>query len=225
MDQVVEKCLKCGSTLTKPRKLKDFCSYSCRGQHSVKELACVVHQPAYIGSKNTRKTKALRTLKKASVGGIAFERINSITMRIDQPHKKAVGWLMGINWSVKGSPERWIACVGNHRSEPLPLQQAKEAARGLVKAKKGESKDFIGELNQRAANEVDGTHWAKEKRKWPVEIMGGRQRKPSQTVEPGLKQAILERVLIDDVPQFCGTTSDCPLAGGAWLLDEFVLSR
>ena len=34
----VAACLNCGSPLTDSSKLKDFCSYSCRGQHSVKAL-------------------------------------------------------------------------------------------------------------------------------------------------------------------------------------------
>ena len=38
MDAVVEKCLHCGTPLKEPRKLKGFCTYSCRGQHSVEAL-------------------------------------------------------------------------------------------------------------------------------------------------------------------------------------------
>src|SRR5262249_58917213 len=131
-DQVVAKCLHCASPLKEPRKLKDFCSYSCRGQHSVKALD---------GSKNTRKTKALRRLKTASREGIAFERINSVTIRIDQPHKKAVGWMMEVAGVAGTGKQRWIACVGNHRSEPLPLERVREAARRLLRAKKAKPRN------------------------------------------------------------------------------------
>jgi hypothetical protein len=96
LDAVVEKCLHCGTPLTEPRKLKDFCTYSCRGQHSVKALDGSKYRGAYSGSKNTRRTKALQSLRKASIACVAFERINSATIRIDQPRKKAVGWLMEV---------------------------------------------------------------------------------------------------------------------------------
>jgi hypothetical protein len=43
MDAVVETCLNCGDPLTEPRKLKDFCTYSCRGQHAVNTLPGVYH--------------------------------------------------------------------------------------------------------------------------------------------------------------------------------------
>jgi hypothetical protein len=215
MDEVVRKCLNCASPLKEPRKLKDFCDYSCRGQHSVKALDGTKYQGAYLGSKNTRKTKALRRLKTASREGIAFERVNSITMRIDQPHKKAVGWLMEVAWppAEKTKKQRWVACIGNLRSSPLPLQEAKEAARG--QSKKAEPRDFIQELNQLAANEIDGVYWAKEKRKWPLDLMGGQRhkaKKPSTGTK--LRQAILdtERVLIDeDKPKAAALPGDYPL--------------
>jgi hypothetical protein len=84
MDQVVAKCLHCASPLKEPRKLKDFCSYSCRGQHSVRALDGVRHQTGLSGSKNTRKTKALRSLRKQSVGHFTFSKSNSVTIRVDR---------------------------------------------------------------------------------------------------------------------------------------------
>jgi hypothetical protein len=201
MDQVVSKCLHCGSRLKEPRKLKDFCSYSCRGRHSVKALDGPKYEGAYLGSKNTKKTKALRRLKTASREGIAFERINPFTIRLDQPHKRAVGWMMEVS-CVPGK-RRWVAWVGNHRSEPLTLEQAKEAARGFLTTKsKAEPRDFIQEHNQLAANEVDRAYWAEENRKWPLDLMEGQRQKPSMTIDRNLRQAILdtERVVIDEKP-------------------------
>jgi hypothetical protein len=84
MDAVVEKCLNCGTPLKEPRKLKDFCTYSCRGQQAVSTLSGVPHEGAYVGFKNTRKTKALRRLRRQSVGAFAFSKINSVTYRIDR---------------------------------------------------------------------------------------------------------------------------------------------
>jgi hypothetical protein len=173
LDALVEKCLNCGSPLTEPRKLKDFCNYSCRGQHSVKALDGPKYRGAYLGSKNTRRTKALQRLRKASIAGIAFERINSVTIRIDQPHKKAVGWLMEIAWPAETRQQRWVACVGNHRSEPLPLEQAKAAAKALLTTKgKAKPRDWIKELNQLAANEVDRAAIERQRRQWPLNLMG-----------------------------------------------------
>jgi hypothetical protein len=204
LDAIVEKCLHCGTPLTEPRKLKDFCTYSCRGQHSVKALDGPKYRGAYLGSKNTRRTKALQRLRKASIAGIAFERINSVTIRIDQPHKKAVGWLMEVAWPAETKKQRWVACVGNHRSEPLPLEGAKTAAKSLLSTKgKAEARDWIKQPNQIAANEVDRAEIARQRRTWPVDLMGGHRqsdKRPAVTVE--LRQAILdsERVLKNDEP-------------------------
>jgi len=200
MDTVVEKCLHCGTPLKEPRKLKGFCTYSCRGQHSVEALDGPKYQGAYLGSKNTRKTKALQRLRKASIAGIAFERSNSVTIRIDQPHKKAVGWLMEVAWPAETRKQRWVACVGDHRSEPLTLDETKAAARSLLSTKvRAEPRDWIEELNQIAANEVDRAEIARQRRKWPVDLMGGKRGKLNEE-ERQLCQVILdtERVLTDE---------------------------
>ena len=61
-----------------------------------------------------------------------FERINSVTIRIDTPHRKAIGWLMEVAWPAEGSPQRWVARVGNHASEPLLLDEAKKVAKEFL---------------------------------------------------------------------------------------------
>ena len=195
-------CRSCGSPLKEPRKLKDFCSYSCRGQHSVKALDGPKHQGAYLGAKNTRKTKALQRLRRASIAGIAFERINSVTIRIDQPYKKAVGWLTEVAWPSETKQKRWVARVGDRASESLPLEEAKRAATTMLRKRgKAEPRDWIKDLNQLAANEVERAYWAQEKRTWPLDLMGGqrhRAKRPSFTVDQ--RQAITEteRLLIDE---------------------------
>lgn len=45
-----------------------------------------------------------------------------------------------------------------------------------TKRSKGESRDWLRELNQTAANEVDGAVIRRERRKWPVDLMGGNRR-------------------------------------------------
>jgi hypothetical protein len=205
LDAVVEKCLL-AELHSRTKETQRLLHYACRGQHSVKALDGSKYRGAYSGSKNTRRTKALQRLRKASIAGVAFERINSATIRIDQPHKKAVGWLMEVAWPAETKKQRWVACVGNHRSEPLPLEGAKTAAKSLLSTKgKAEPRDWIKELNQIATNEVDRAYWAKEKRKWPIDLMGGQRhgkKQPPMGVKPELRQAILdtERIVRDDEP-------------------------
>ena len=155
------------------------------------------HEGAYVGSKNTRRNKALHRGKKRSVGRFTFQRINSVTIRIDRRGKNGVGWLMEVGW-VSGARQRWVACVGNHRSEPLPLEEAKRAATAMLhKRGKPEHRDWIKELNQQAANEIDRACLAKEKRKWPLNLMGGRQRKPCMTLNPETVDRGLGQVILD----------------------------
>jgi hypothetical protein len=94
---------------------------------------------------------------------------------------------------METSPGRWVARVRNRRSNPLPLGAAKKAAIELYRSKdKGEIKElnqWIKELNQLAANEVERAVIQRERRKWPVDLMGGNQR---GAVDPELRQAILD---------------------------------
>jgi predicted DNA-binding transcriptional regulator AlpA len=85
-----------------------------------------------------------------------------------------------------GSRQRWVARVGDRASEPLPLDAAKQAAIAFLRERgKAEPRDLIAELDQVAANEVDGAVLQRERRKWPLNIMGGgRQRTPCMTIEP-----------------------------------------
>src|SRR5262245_20605009 len=64
---------------------------------------------------------------------------------------------------------------------------------------------WIEKLNQRDAHDIDEAYWLCEKRKWPVDLMGGARhsaRRPTLTVDPKLRQTILdtERLLKDDEP-------------------------
>ena len=65
--------------------------------------------------------------------------------------------------------------------------------------------NWIEKLNQRHANEVDRAYWIREKRKWPVDLMGGARhsvRRPTLTIDHKLRQTILdtEQLLKDDEP-------------------------
>ena len=65
--------------------------------------------------------------------------------------------------------------------------------------------NWIEELNQAAAHEIDQAYWNREKRKWPVDVMGGARHNTLRltlTVDPKLRQTIIEteRLLKDDEP-------------------------
>ena len=55
--------------------------------------------------------------------------------------------------------------------------------------------NWIEKLNQRDPNEIDRAYRTREKRKWPVDLMGGARhsdRRPTLTVDPKLRQTILD---------------------------------
>jgi hypothetical protein len=183
-------CRGCSCALPAVRPLKNFCKYACRGQF--RALKAVGERTGLSGSKNLKGNRALQTLKKQSRGEITFAKISSCTIRVDRRSKKSVGWLMEVAWPG-GSRQRWVARVGDRGSEPLPLEEAKQAAIEFLRERgKAEARDFIAELDQIAANEVDRGVLQRERRKWPLIVMGGRQRTPCMTIEPGLRETILE---------------------------------
>jgi hypothetical protein len=60
-------------------------------------------------------------------------------------------------------------------------------------------------LNQVAANEIDRAYWNGEKRRWPVDLMGGAPHsagQPTVTIDPKLGLTIIktEQLLKDDEP-------------------------
>ena len=94
-----------------------------------------------------------------------------------------VGWLAPMR-------QRWIARVGSQASERLSFAEAKKAAVAMLDDRgKAESHDWIAELNQLAAEEVDRVERDRQRRYWPVDLLGGRGTKP---VECELHAAILK---------------------------------
>jgi hypothetical protein len=153
-----------------------------------------------VGSKNTRKTKALQRLRKRSVGRFIFAKINSRTYRVDAPNKKAAGWLMEIAWPG-GTRQRWVARIGNQASETLSLEEAKQAATAMLcKPEKAEARDWIAELNQTAATEVDRAVIERQRRQWPLKVMGANNRQAPRIKVDAKAVLDTERVLIDDEP-------------------------
>jgi hypothetical protein len=73
--------------------------------------------------------------------------------------------------------------------------------------------NWIEKLNQAVVNEIDRAYWTHEKRKWPVDVMGGARhsaRRPAFTVHPELRQTIIEteRPLENDEPTSHALLSD-----------------
>jgi hypothetical protein len=169
-------------------KLKDFCCYAHRG--AWKALRATEGRTGLRGSKNAKQNRALHTLKSQSVGHFTFARINSCIFRIDAANKRGVGWLMEVAWPG-GARQRWIARVGDRASEPLPLDVAKRAATSMLRERvKSEPRDWIAELNQVAADEVDRVAIMQERKRWPLDLMGG-ARRGAWPLEGGDRHAIL----------------------------------
>jgi hypothetical protein len=99
---------------------------------------------------------------------------------------------------------KWVARVRNVTSLPSSLTRAKQAALDLYDSRKsGEPKDWIKELNQTVANEIDRAYWTGEKRKWPFDLMCGQRHRFKWSVfavDPKLRKTILdtEHVLKDE---------------------------
>ena len=93
-------------------------------------------------------------------------------------------------------PGQWVARVGNLSSLTLPLSAAKKAAIELYRSKgKREPRDWIAELHQIAANEIDRAAIERERRRKappPIDLVGGPRR---GRVDPELRRAILDTEL------------------------------
>jgi hypothetical protein len=65
--------------------------------------------------------------------------------------------------------------------------------------------NWVEKPNQHDVYGIDQAYWTREKRKWPVDLMGGARhntRRPALTVEPKLRQSIIETewLLKEDEP-------------------------
>ena len=182
----------CGNPLLPGRKLKDVCSYACRGQMRVEAIK---GQTALRCSKNTKQNKALQTLKRQSVAGFSFVQINSCTYRLDRPSKLGGGWLMEVAWPA-GKQQRWVARNGNRASDLLTLDQAKRAAVALVcERSKAEPHDWIAELNSIATAEVERVALANARKEWPRDLLGGSRRGTVIWIDREKRNAIFDAEL------------------------------
>jgi hypothetical protein len=130
-----------------------------------------------------------------SVGAVTFAKVNSCTYRVGTRNKRAAGWLMEVAWPGR---QRWVARVGNRSSKPSPLEDAKRDAVAMLRERgKVKPRDFIAELNQIAANEVGGAVLAQERKRWPVNIMGGGAA-PRGAVDSAMRKAMLSTEVFSD---------------------------
>jgi hypothetical protein len=93
-----------------------------------------------------------------------------------------------------------VARIGNATSPPLSLPAAKRAAIDVYRSPiSGEPKNCIERPNRRVTDEIDEAYWAREKRKWPVDLIGGQRHRVKTTsliIDPKLRQAIPETELV-----------------------------
>ena len=130
-------------------------------------------QTALRCSKNTKRNKALQSLKRRSVGVRTFAKINSCTYRVDSPKKSGTGWLLEVAWPGQVR-QQWVARVGNRASELLTLVEAKQSAVAMLRdGGKAEPRDWIADLNKIAAAEIDRAALAKDLQQWPCDLVLG----------------------------------------------------
>jgi hypothetical protein len=94
------------------------------------------------------------------------------------------------------SPGRWVARVGNLSSEPLSLGAARKRAVELHRSKDEEQRrDWIHELNRVMVAEIDRANLAREKRRVPINLMGGHRWLDGPTINAALRASFLETEL------------------------------
>jgi hypothetical protein len=115
------------------------------------------------------------------------------------------------------SRQHWVARVGNRASEPLTLKEAKRVAVAmLLERVKAEPRDWIAELNKiAAAAEVNRVALAKERKRWPCDLVGGSRH---GSINGALRNAILDAEIGSEESP---TTSD-PLSGDDYPLEFYA---
>jgi len=107
---------------------------------------------------------------------LKFEKQNGVTYKLTDGHQVNTGGgraSRALAYIVEVSDGRWIARVRNLGSDLLPFGAAKQEAVRLYHSRDKCSSDWIHELDLRAARDIDRTALASEKRKSPIDLMGG----------------------------------------------------
>ena len=94
-------------------------------------------------------------------------------------------------------------------------RSAEEGPRSFRSSKTGwyRPTNWIDELNQAVANEIDQAYWTREKRNWPIDLMGGqrnRLKSPKPAVDLKVCRTVLntERLLKDEAPGLPANATD-----------------
>jgi hypothetical protein len=137
---------------------------------------------------------------------LTFEKQNSVTYKLTDGVQintgsgrasRALGYVMEV------SSGRWMARVRNLGSDLLPLGAAKQEAIRLHRCREKGTSDWMRELNLRTASEIDRASLAKERRKAPIDLMGGRKQWPVHA-----DRAIIRNII--DVESCIPLTEDQP---------------
>ena len=212
MDAILRKCLACGDGFTAIDRRSKLCP-ECRKNPSDRQSyqtgenvrsSCL--QPIdFVEAKEAENQEFQASRSSArSPKQLSFEKSGLGTLKLTDGTQINTGYgraSIALGYVMEIVPGRWVARVRDLSRDPLPLGAAKKAAIALYRSRgKGEpDKDWIDGLNQLVADEVDRTYWAKEKRKWPLDLMGGRRHRAKKAkFEAEHRETILdtERVLL-----------------------------
>jgi hypothetical protein len=123
---------------------------------------------------------------------LTFQKLNSITWKVTdgvQINTGAGRASRALGYVVEVFPGRWMARVGNLGSDLLSFGAAKQQAIRLYRCRDKGTMDWIHELNLRAAAEINRTALASDKRKTPVDLIGGQRH---GLIDPKISAAVLE---------------------------------
>jgi hypothetical protein len=123
---------------------------------------------------------------------LTFQKLNSITWKLTDGVQINTGSgraSRALGYVVEVAPGKWMARVRNLGSELLSFGAAKQEAVRLYRCRDKGTMDWIGQLNLRAAAEINRTALASEKRKAPVDLIGGKRQ---GHIDPKIRATVLE---------------------------------
>jgi hypothetical protein len=202
-------CQQCGTNLKLARfgRRRRFCSNACR-QVAFRNETTANGGPSYPSKGKEKRVLEPTEIKRdfplrneefeppGSFGnfsnGPVFEKINGITWKLTDGVQintgsgrasRALGYVMEV------FPGRWMARVRNLGSDLLSFGAAKQEAIRLYRCRDKGTVDWIHELNLRAAVEINRSALASDKRKAPVDLVGGYRQ---GHIDPKIRTIVLD---------------------------------
>jgi hypothetical protein len=213
LDAIQRKCLACGEPFTGVSRRQKYCSHNCRpsSRNAFRgplhrgaknpDLSCL--QPienidAGLGNfQEFRPTRSFTSFRFEDYSERPSKRAACITYKLTDGQQINTGYgraSRALGYIIEVWPGRWVARVRDLASLPSSLTAAKQAAVHLYRSRNsGEPDDW--NLNQTVANEIDRAEIARQRRTWPVDLMGGNRhyiKKPTFAIDPKVCQAILQ---------------------------------